>query len=362
MQKQQELSGQELNQLYNDALDLLKKLIATPSFSKEEEQTAAIIGNFLSLKSIPYKQQMNNIWAYNKYYDPSKPTILLNSHHDTVKPNKSYSLNPFQPTEKEGKLFGLGSNDAGGALVSLIVTFLYFYELSDLQYNLILTTTAEEENSGINGVESIYGLLGNIDFAIVGEPTQMNLAIAEKGLLVLDCKAKGTPSHAAHPNLDNAILNAFEDIKWITSYSFPKKSNLLGDVKMTVTIINAGEQHNSVPDNCIFTIDVRTTEHYTNKEVADIISSQLKSDVTPRSLRLNSSFIPMEHPFVQAGISIGRTTYGSPTSSDQAVIPCPSLKMGPGLSTRSHSADEFIYLDEIREGIKIYIETLSKIL
>ncbi|AWM12679.1 acetylornithine deacetylase [Flavobacterium sediminis] len=357
-----ELQTEQHNILYQNALDLLKKLIATQSFSKEEDQTALLIEDFFKQHQIPYHREQNNIWAYNKFYDKSKPTILLNSHHDTVKPNKSYTLNPFEPIEKDGKLFGLGSNDAGGALVSLLATFVYFYDKENLNYNLVMTATAEEEISGVNGVESIYSKLGAIEFAIVGEPTEMHLAIAEKGLLVLDCLAKGTPSHAAHPNNDNALLNAVDDILWFRSYSFPKKSELLGEVKMTVTVIHAGEQHNVVPDKCQFTVDVRTTENYSNTEVYEIIQQHVKSEATPRSLRLNSSSIPLEHPFVQAGITYGRKTYGSPTSSDQAVIPCASLKMGPGLSTRSHSADEYIFLDEIKDGISIYINILSKIL
>ena len=271
-------------------------------------------------------------------------------------------LNQAEPIEKDGKLFGLGSNDAGGCLVSLIATFIHFFDKENLKYNLVLAATAEEEISGVNGIESIFKKLGSIDFAIVGEPTEMNLAIAEKGLLVLDCIAKGTSSHAAHPNQNNAILNAIEDINWFNTYKFDKVSDLLGEVKMTVTIINSGSQHNVVPDSCQFTVDVRTTELYTNTEVFNIIQQNIKSEVTPRSLRLNSSSIPLSHPFVQAGLKIGRTHYGSPTSSDQAVIPCPSLKMGPGLSTRSHSSDEFIYTEEIKDAIQIYHSVLTQIL
>jgi len=357
-----ELNNTATTLLFEKAFDLLKRLIAIPSFSKEENKTADCIQEFLESHTIPTQRAMNNVWAYNKYYDASKPTILLNSHHDTVKPNSGYTLNPFEPIEKDGKLFGLGSNDAGGALVCLIATFLHFWDKENLKYNIILTTTAEEEISGVNGVESIFKELGNIDFAIVGEPTEMNLAIAEKGLLVLDCVAKGTSSHAAHPNNDNAILNAIQDINWITNHKFDKVSDLLGEVKMTPTIINSGSQHNVVPNSCTFTIDVRTTEDYSNTEVYNIINEHLKSEVTPRSLRLNSSSIPLEHPFVQAGIKIGRTYYGSPTSSDQSVIPCQSLKMGPGLSTRSHSSDEFIFVHEIKEAIEIYNAILTQIL
>ena len=356
------MKEQELNNLFESVYELLKTLISIPSFSKSEDKTADCIENFFATFSIPTHREMNNVWAFNKFYDTSKPTILLNSHHDTVKPNASYTLNPFEPIEKDGKLYGLGSNDAGGCLVSLIATFIHFFDKENLKYNLVLAATAEEEISGINGIESIFQKLGSIDFAIVGEPTEMNLAIAEKGLLVLDCIAKGTSSHAAHPNQNNAILNAIEDINWFNTYKFDKVSDLLGEVKMTVTIINSGSQHNVVPDSCQFTVDVRTTELYTNTEVFNIIQQNIKSEVTPRSLRLNSSSIPLSHPFVQAGLKIGRTHYGSPTSSDQAVIPCPSLKMGPGLSTRSHSSDEFIYTEEIKDAIQIYHSVLTQIL
>lgn len=356
------MKEQELNNLFESVYALLKELIAIPSFSKSEDKTADCIEKFFAKYGIPTHRVMNNVWAFNKYYDDSKPTILLNSHHDTVKPNASYTLNPFEAIEKDGKLFGLGSNDAGGCLVSLMATFIYFWNNENLKYNLAIAATAEEEISGINGIESIYNQLGTIDFAIVGEPTEMNLAIAEKGLLVLDCLAKGTPSHAAHPNQENAILNAIEDINWFTTYKFDKISDLLGEVKMTPTIINSGSQHNVVPDSCAFTVDVRTTELYSNTEIFNIIKQNIKSEVTPRSLRLNSSSIPSSHPFVQAGLEIGRTYYGSPTSSDQAVIPCPSLKMGPGLSTRSHSSDEFIYINEIKEAILIYNTVLTQIL
>jgi acetylornithine deacetylase len=356
------MKEQELNNLFESVYALLKELIAIPSFSKSEDKTADCIENFFAKYDIPTHRVMNNVWAFNKFYDDSKPTILLNSHHDTVKPNASYTLNPFEAIEKDGKLFGLGSNDAGGCLVSLMATFIHFWDKENLKYNLVIAATAEEEISGINGIESIYNQLGTIDFAIVGEPTEMNLAIAEKGLLVLDCVAKGTPSHAAHPNQDNAILNAIQDINWFSNYKFDKISDLLGEVKMTPTIINSGSQHNVVPDSCSFTVDVRTTELYSNSEIFNIIKENIKSEVTPRSLRLNSSSIPLSHPFVQTGLQIGRTYYGSPTSSDQAVIPCPSLKMGPGLSTRSHSSDEFIFIHEIKDAIQIYNAVLTQII
>jgi acetylornithine deacetylase len=349
-------------QIYNDAVQLLRELIATPSFSREEEKTAERIAEFLSSKGIPFEKKANNIWAKNKYFDSNKPTILLNSHHDTVRPNKNYTFDPFTPVEKDGKLYGLGSNDAGASLVSLLAAFIHYYPEKELKYNLMVAATAEEENSGDNGIECILPELGNIDLAIVGEPTEMNLAIAERGLMVVDCKAKGTPSHAAHPNPDNAILNAMDDIDWIRNYSFPEKSEILGEVKLTVTIIHSGTLHNVVPDECTFTVDVRVNDRYSNAGVLEIMRQHMKSELTPRSLKLNSSSISVSHPAVQAGLRLGRKTYASPTTSDQAVIPYPSVKIGPGSSLRSHSADEFIYPDEIREGIGIYIELLNQLL
>lgn len=350
-----------LTLLQEQALEVLQSLISIPSLSKEEDKTADFIAQFLQNKGVKVHRQQNNVWAFNQHFSAQNPTILLNSHHDTVKPNSGYTLDPFLPMIKDGKLYGLGSNDAGGALVSLMAAFLYFYDKEDLQYNFIYAATAEEENSGLDGVESVLKHFGDIEFAIVGEPTEMHMAIAEKGLMVVDCVASGTSSHAAHPNEDNAIYNALKDIEWIRNYQFPKISKALGEVKMTVTVINAGKLHNMVPNTCSFTIDVRTTDQYSNREVLEIIQQNITSRAEARSFRLNSSSIDISHPIVQAGLALGRNTYGSPTTSDQAVIPYPSLKMGPGLSTRSHSSDEFIFVDEIYEGIRIYIELLSKI-
>ncbi len=347
--------------LVPDAIALLKKLIAIPSFSRQEDQTAECIAHFLQEKNIPLRRLKNNLWAVNKYFDSNKPTILLNSHHDTVKPNVSYTLDPFAPIEKEGKLYGLGSNDAGGCLVSLIATFLHFYDKQDLSYNFLLAATAEEEISGREGLEMVIPLLPRIDFAIVGEPTLMQMAIAEKGLLVIDCIAHGKAGHAAREEGENAIYKALQDIEWIRSYEFPRVSEMLGKVKMSVTIIHAGSQHNVVPDKCEFTMDVRPTDVYTNEEVLGVLQTHLQSEVKPRSVRLKPSSISPEHPIVQAGKSLKLTTYGSPTTSDQALLDVPSLKMGPGNSARSHSADEFIYLHEIGEGIETYINLLSKI-
>ena len=347
--------------LTQDATDLLKKLIATQSFSREEEHTAQHIKDFLAKKRIPFREKKNNVWALNKHFDPEKPTLLLNSHHDTVKPNPSWTLNPFEPLVQDGKLFGLGSNDAGGCLVSLIATFCHFYDRIGMHYNIALAATAAEEISGKEGLEIVVPELPPIEFAIVGEPTQMHLAIAEKGLLVLDCTARGRSGHAAREEGDNAIYKALRDIDWIKSYQFPKVSPTLGPIKMSVTIIKAGSQHNVVPDTCEFTIDVRVTEQYSLEEIIEVIQVNVQSEVEARSIRLRPSSIPVEHPIVQAGISLGRETYGSPTTSDQALLDCPSLKMGPGHSERSHTANEFIYLHEIEEGIAQYIKMVEMV-
>ncbi len=351
----------ENNKLYADALDLLKRLIAIESFSKQEEITADVINAFFTERDIPTKRKLNNVWAFNKHYNPELPTVLLNSHHDTVKPNKGWTKDPFHPVVEDGKLYGLGSNDAGGCLVSLIATFLHFYDLPGLKYNFVIAATAEEEISGTNGLELIIPKLGKIEFAIVGEPTQMHLAIAEKGLMVLDCVAYGKSGHAAREEGDNAIYRAMKDIEWIKSFQFPKISEYFGPIKMSVTIIKSGSQHNVVPDRCEFTMDVRVTDVYRNEEVLEIIEQNLYSEVNPRSVRLKPSSIDKNHPIVQSGISLGRQTYVSPTTSDQALLDVPSLKMGPGDSARSHTANEYIHLTELEEGIDLYIKILSKI-
>lgn len=346
--------------LTKEAIGLLKELIATPSFSREEDQTAGVITRFLGTHGIEHARILNNVYAYNKYFDPALPTILLNSHHDTVKPNKGYTLDPFQPVEKEGKLFGLGSNDAGGPLVSLIATFLHFYEQTGLKYNLLLAATAEEEISGLNGIEMLLPHLGKIDCGIVGEPTLMHMAVAERGLLVLDCTAYGVAGHAARNEGENALYKAIRDINWIQQYQFEKVSPLLGPCKMTVTVIQTeNKAHNVVPPTCQFVVDTRINELYTFEEVIATIQSNIESKVEPRSTRLRSTSIPLEHPLVRSGMRLGRTSYGSPTTSDKALMPFPTLKMGPGDSARSHTADEFIYLNEIGEGLDIYIRLLE---
>ncbi|WP_411275564.1 M20 family metallo-hydrolase [Daejeonella sp.] len=346
----------------DDSIKLLRKIISIPSFSREEDKTALAIEAFLQEKSVKTFRKQNNIWAFNKFFNQEKPTILLNSHHDTVKPNSGYTRDPLSADIEDDMIYGLGSNDAGGCLVSLCAVFLHFYEQQDLKYNLCLALTAEEEISGQNGLELILPELGELNFAIVGEPTLMQMAIAEKGLLVLDCTVQGRAGHAARDEGDNAIYKALQDINWFRTYEFPKKSPLFGPVKMSVTIIQAGAQHNVVPATCKFTVDVRVTDAYKNEEVLRIIRQHVSCEVTPRSTRLKASSISPDHVIVKAGLSLGRETYGSPTTSDQALLDIPSLKMGPGDSARSHMADEFIYKTEIKEGISLYIELLSKIL
>ncbi len=357
------MTNDQLNILYHDAVGLLKQLIATPSFSKEEDNTADLIEEFLEKRGVKTRVHLKNIWATNKYFDPSRPTVLLNSHHDTVRPNKGYTLDPFVPVEKDGKLFGLGSNDAGGPLVSLIATFLYYHGLPDLKYNVILAATAEEEISGNNGVEALLPHLGELAFGIVGEPTEMHMAVAEKGLMVLDCTAHGKAGHAARNEGENALYIAMKDIDWIRTFQFERTSGLLGPVKMSVTVIETeNKAHNVVPSQCKFVVDARVNELYTFEEVLATIGEHIKSEIRPRSTRLRSSSIALDHPVVRSGLQLGRKYYGSPTTSDKALMSFPTLKMGPGDSARSHTADEFIYLDEIREGIELYISLLTSVL
>lgn len=347
--------------LKQEAIALLKQLIETPSFSREEDKTAAILDQFFSSKDCEVFRKGNNVWVQNLSFDPTKPTILLNSHHDTVKPNKGYTRDPFEALEEDGKLFGLGSNDAGGPLVALIATFLHFDRL-DIDYSLIIAATAEEEVSGQNGVASILNELGPIDFALVGEPTQMQMAIAEKGLMVLDCVALGRAGHAAREEGDNAIYKAMEAIEWFRTYQFERTSQSLGPIKMSVTQIEAGQQHNVVPHECRFVVDVRSTDAYQNQELLEMIKGSVNVQVEARSTRLNPSGISKEHPIVRSGLKLGLSTYGSPTLSDQALMPFPSLKIGPGDSARSHTADEYIYLSEIEAAIDTYIELLTPLL
>jgi len=348
--------------LYENAVLLLKQLIATPSFSKEEHGSATIIAAFFDRHQVAYERLGNNIYAKNKAYDINKPTILLNSHHDTVLPNKGYTIDPFSPEEKEGKLFGLGSNDAGGCLVALLATFLHFYDQRDTKYNIIFAASAEEEISGVNGIELVLPYLGNIDFGIVGEPTKLEMAVAERGLMVIDCTAEGSAGHAARDEGENALYKAVDDINWIRNYTFEKVSDLLGESRVTATVIETdNKQHNVVPAQCRFVLDIRMNELYTFEEILNTLKANLKSWFKPRSTRMRSTSISLDHPLVKAGIQLGKGYYGSPTTSDKALMPFPTLKMGPGDSARSHTADEFIYLEEIREGIETYIKLVGQI-
>jgi acetylornithine deacetylase len=350
-------------QLYTDAVDLLKKLISTPSFSKEENDTAEILMAFFAARGVEHARVGNNIYAKNRYYDAAKPSVLLNSHHDTVKPNKGYTLDPFTPVEKDGKLFGLGSNDAGGCLVSLIATFLHFYEMNNSKHNVVFAASAEEEISGVNGIELVLPYLGNINYGIVGEPTKLEMAVAERGLMVIDCIAHGRSGHAARNEGENALYKAVDDINWIRNKKFEKVSALLGESRLTATVIEMeNRQHNVVPSQCRYVIDVRVNELYTFEEILAELKDNLQSDFKPRTTRMKSTSIPLDHILVKAGISLGKGYYGSPTTSDKALMPFPTLKMGPGDSARSHTADEFIYLSEIEEGIGTYIKLVEQIL
>lgn len=343
------------------AINLLEQLIAIPSFSREEDKTALILQGFFKAYEIPSERKGNNVWARNKHFKSGLPTILLNSHHDTVRPNSAYTRDPFAAEIVDEKLYGLGSNDAGGPLVCLIVAFLHFYEQKNLNFNLVMAATAEEEISGSEGIESIWDLLPPVDFAIVGEPTLCHMAIAEKGLMVLDCTAHGRAGHAAREEGVNAIYEAIKDIEWLRTYRFPKISPTLGEVKMTTTVISAGRQHNVMPAECNYTVDVRVTDQYTLEEVLEIIRQHVKASVTPRSLRMRPSGVPADHALVQAAKKLNIPLYGSPTTSDQALIPVPSVKIGPGDSARSHTADEFIYVAEIVKGIDTYIALLNEL-
>ena len=343
-----------------DSISLLRAMIRIPSLSKEELEVADLIQqSLISWGYLPYREG-NNTWVCSSNWNENFPTVLLNSHVDTVRPAKAWSVDTFGATEVDGKLIGLGSNDAGASVVAMLSAFRYLEQKSQ-PYNLIFCASAEEEISGLNGVASVLKYFGPLSLAVVGEPTGMQMAIAEKGLMVLDCEAKGKLGHAARNEGENAIYKALSDIQILQGLSLPGISPVLGPVKITVTQIEAGTQHNVVPDSCKFVADVRTNELYTNEEVFRIIAGSIDSEVNPRSFRLNSSGISIEHPLVQRGIKMGLSHYGSPTTSDQAVIPCTSVKIGPGESARSHTADEFILLDEIRKGIEIYIQLLDQL-
>ena len=344
--------------LYNNSIDLLKAMISTPSISREEEAVADMLEEYMLEQALNPKRKGNNLWCISSNYLESKPTILLNAHIDTVKPVTAWTKDPFIPTEEEDKIYGLGSNDDGASVVSLLHTFIALQNSSQA-YNLVFLASCEEEVSGKKGIESVIPELPAISFAIVGEPTQMQPAIAEKGLMVLDCVVHGKSGHAARNDGDNAIYKALKSIEWFQNHRFPKTSDLLGEVKMSVTIVHAGTQHNVVPDRCEFTVDIRSNECYSNLALFEFIKEHAGCEVNARSFRLNSSRIDINHPFVQRAITFGKEPFGSPTLSDQALMPFPSLKIGPGDSARSHTADEYICPEEIKEAISLYIELLD---
>jgi len=343
-----------------DAINLLKQLISIPSVSREENVLADFVETMLKERKYFPQRKGNNIWLLSPHWDNQKPNILLNSHIDTVKPASGWTKDPFQPLEENGKLFGLGSNDAGASVVSLLQVF-FILSQTQQENNFIFLASCEEEISGKNGIESVLSELPSIDLGIVGEPTSMQPAIAEKGLMVLDGIVYGKAGHAAREEGENAIYKAIPVIEWFKNQRFPMVSALLGAVKMTVTGVQAGTQHNVIPDECKFTVDIRTNEFYTNEALFESISANCGAEVHARSFRLNSSQIAMEHPFVQRAIGLGLTPFGSPTLSDQSLMHFPSVKIGPGESARSHTADEYIFITEIASAITLYLELLSNL-
>jgi len=356
----------DISQLTTEALDLLMQLIATPRTSRNETTAADLLMRFMQQRGLAVEREANNLWVVGNGYDAQRPTLLLNAHIDTVKPVAAWTRDPFAPTLEGDRLYGLGANDDGASLVALLQAFRVLNNLPR-SYNLIFLASAEEEVSGRDGVERALKQLPPISVALVGEPTGMQPAVAEKGLMVLDCTACGKAGHAARNEGVNAIYVAMEDIEWLRTYRFEKESELLGPVKMTTTIIQAGTQHNVVPDACTFTVDVRSNECYTNEQICALIQAHVKSEVKARSYRLNSSHIELTHPLVRRALALGptptgqaRKPFGSPTLSDQALMPWPSLKMGPGDSARSHTADEYICISEIRGAIEDYIEMLKE--
>jgi len=359
-QVEQEYNMHTVDILYQKAIGWLCSLVSIPSFSKEEERTADLLSAVLKEEGISFRRVGNNLIACNTKAGSSKPSLLLNSHHDTVRPNKGYTIDPFLPLLKDGKLYGLGSNDAGGCLVSLLSTFLYFNDRSDLPYNIWFVASAEEEISGRNGIETTLPHVGKMAVAIVGEPTRMEMAVAERGLLVVDCIAEGKAGHAARGEGENALYQALDDIQRLRELTFDNTSPLLGPNRITATVIETpNQQHNVVPSECRFVLDIRLNDHTSFEDMLGLLSKNMKSRFQPRSTRMRSSSISLEHPLIKAGLSLGRSYYGSPTTSDVALLPFPALKMGPGDSARSHTADEFIYLHELKEGISGYIELLE---
>ena len=345
--------------LTSEAVGLLKSLICIPSVSRDEARAADCLQQYIEQQGMQTGRKGNNVWCLGPGFDLKRPTLLLNSHIDTVKPVQGWRKDPFTPRlEPNGKLYGLGSNDAGASVVSLLHAFLTLSRTTQ-KYNLIYLASCEEEVSGREGIESVLPQLPPVSFALVGEPTEMQPAIAEKGLMVLDVTATGRSGHAARDEGDNAIYKVLEDIAWFRDYRFERVSPLLGPVKMSVTMVNAGTQHNVVPDRCTFVVDIRSNECYTNEELFEEIKKHIHCQPQARSFRLGSSHVPPEHPLVRRAVALGRTPFGSPTLSDQALMPFPSMKMGPGKSSRSHTADEFIFVREIEEAIGLYLELLD---
>lgn len=349
-----------------EAIALLQRLIATPSLSGNESDTADILVAELAARGVTVRRHHNNVWTISEGFDKNKPTLMLNSHQDTVKPSPNYTRNPFDSTITDGKIYGLGSNDAGASLVSLIATFCNNYDTSALPFNLLLALTAEEENMGERGMRAFLPHLKNegieVDMVLVGEPTSMQPAIGERGLVVLDCVAHGKSGHAARNEGENALYKAISDIEKLRNFRFEKVSELLGDIKITVTQISAGTQHNIVPDECRFVVDIRTTDAYSNEEVVEFLQNAVECDAKPRSTRVRASAIALSHPLVEAAMAIGREPFISPTTSDRAIMQgLPALKMGVGKSSRSHTADEFVLVREIEEGIAIYQKLLNEL-
>ena len=348
----------EIEKLTADAVNVLKNMVNIPSISRDEKNVADYLEQYMKDSSLQPQRYGNNIWCISPYYNKGKATLLLNAHMDTVKPSESWTRHPYHATQEGESLYGLGTNDDGGSVVALLQTFITLCQ-KEQPYNLIYLVSCEEELSGKNGIEAVLPLLPPIDIALVGEPTDMHAAIAEKGLMVVDVTAHGKSGHAARNEGENAIYKALKDIEWFKTYHFEKSSSLLGEVKMSVTIINAGTQHNVIPDKCTFTVDIRSNEHYSNEEIYQTICAHISSEAKARSFRLNSSRISEEHPIIKKIKAMGRNTFGSPTLSDQALMPFPSFKMGPGSSSRSHTADEYITISEIKEAIQLYIEILD---
>ncbi|MFR9504146.1 MAG: M20/M25/M40 family metallo-hydrolase [Rikenellaceae bacterium] len=342
-----------------EAINLLSRLIATPSLTRSEHDSADLL--YAEMVKLGFEPQRieNNLIVYNRHFSAELPTVVLCSHHDTVRPNENYTRDPFAPTLEGGKLYGLGSNDAGASLVSLLACFTHFYSMKLPHCNLCLLLTAEEESSGHKGMGIMYEKIVNPSLVIVGEPTSMDVAIAERGLMVLDCETVGVSGHAAHDNTVNPIIESLDDIRWFNDYRFEKRSDVLGDVKMSVTVISAGTSHNVVPGKCNFTVDVRNNGCYTNLEILEAVKQHVSCSVTARSTRLAASSIDATHPFVECCTRHGSQIFGSSTLSDQALVSCKSVKIGVGDTHRSHTADEFVYVNEIEEGIDRYIKILT---